>query len=377
MTGVSGSHRLPALDGLRGVAVLLVVLAHAQVPGFRFGGMTGITLFFVLSGFLITSLLLGERDSKGRVSLGAFYLRRAGRLLPALAVVIVTVGLAVLVFGGNFGEYAHGAVFAAFYGANFAQVAHVPLPFLGHTWSLSIEEQFYLVWPALLIVTPRAWLKRVLLAGLAVAVLLRVVTYGGVEDYAAVYYGTATNAFALLTGCAAAVFAREGRRVSRPLGVAGLAGVLAVTAIPEGAYERDAAIVILGMIPVAGLAALAVMSAAQERAPGWLLWRPLVFAGTISYGLYLWHVVPYGIGGDLRVHTNWVENLGLSAVAVLVAWASFRWLERPILRQVHWRLAERSLLGDGELHELVGARQHGERRDVGTPHRPDRVRASG
>lgn len=333
---------MPALDGLRGVAVLLVVLAHAQVPWCRFGGMTGITLFFVLSGFLITSLLLGERDNKGRINIGAFYLRRAGRLLPALAVVIVTVGVAILVFGGDFRQYARGATYTAFYAANFAQANHVPLPFLGHAWSLSIEEQFYLLWPAVLVLTPRPTLKWVLLGGLAVGVILRVVSYGGIEDYVSVYYGTATNAFALLAGCTAAVFARDGWYIPRAMGHVALLGVLAVSAIPAGTGSRDSAIVILGMVPVAALAAAAVMAAANAQSPAVLSWRPLVFAGTISYGLYLWHVVPYGIHGDLRVYTSWPENLLLSAAAALVAWASFVVIERPILQRVHSRLAERS-----------------------------------
>ena len=149
-------HR-PELDGLRGIAILAVLAAHTGVPGFADGGGgAGVTLFFVLSGYLITSLLLAERDKNGRVDLRAFYVRRALRLLPALAAVLVVVVVLLLaglapaaaVADTNYAIVIAGVVA---YVANWVAVAGQSIGMLGHTWSLAVEEQFYIVWPAMLL----------------------------------------------------------------------------------------------------------------------------------------------------------------------------------------------------------------------------------
>ena len=142
-------HR-PGLDGLRGLAVLLVLAQHLGLPVFRGGGLVGVLLFFVLSGFLITWLLLDEHAATGRIDIRAFYVRRARRLLPAfVAMLAVVVGVAALV--GNLGGIAGPAIVAGAYVANWSHLFDIDMGPLNHTWSLSVEEQFYIVWPAVLI----------------------------------------------------------------------------------------------------------------------------------------------------------------------------------------------------------------------------------
>ena len=125
--------------------------SHFDLPGFSGGGLVGVTMFFVLSGYLITTLLLDERRSTGSSNLRSFYIRRAARLFPALALVLVVVGLGLLV-AGHPDTAGSGVGFSALYVSNLAVAAGANLGPLEHTWSLSIEEQFYLVWPAVLLV---------------------------------------------------------------------------------------------------------------------------------------------------------------------------------------------------------------------------------
>src|SRR5271157_2250169 len=167
-------HR-PELDGLRGIAILAVLGAHTGVPGFADGGGgAGVTLFFVLSGYLITSLLLAERGRTGRVDLRAFYVRRALRLFPALAAVLLVVA-GLLAIGAMpataTANTDYRIVFAGVvaYVANWVAVAGQSIGMLGHCWSLAVEEQFYILWPTLLLAGLRFGRGR-----LALAVLLLV-----------------------------------------------------------------------------------------------------------------------------------------------------------------------------------------------------------
>src|SRR5437870_3842480 len=144
-------HR-PALDGLRGIAALLVIAAHLNIPGFAGGGATGVTLFFALSGFLITALLL-EDHARGGIRWLEFYRRRALRLLPALLLVVI----AFSAWDAKFerANVARDALAAIFYVANFARARGYQLGSLSHTWSLAVEEQFYFTWPLVLTIVAR------------------------------------------------------------------------------------------------------------------------------------------------------------------------------------------------------------------------------
>jgi peptidoglycan/LPS O-acetylase OafA/YrhL len=203
-------HR-PALDGLRGIAILSVLGSHVS-PSIVVGGGAGVDLFFVLSGFLITCLLVAEWDRNERISLSKFYARRALRLFPALFVYLVGCYVLAAIFqqGAPREATQKGVFYALFYVANWARVNHVSLGLAETTWSLSIEEQFYIFWPLLLILglkyLSRRTLVKVVLALVAVVTLHRLGLAMRGADYARVYNGSDTRADGLLMGCALAMF---------------------------------------------------------------------------------------------------------------------------------------------------------------------------
>ena len=210
--------RRPGLDGLRGLAVIAVIAFHEQLSAFP-GGFLGVNVFFVLSGYLITDLLTAHWNQYGRLDLRGFWARRARRLLPALAVLLVVVTAATAVIEPAQLAALRSALLAAVtYSSNWWQaLAHQsyfarfgPPPPLQHLWSLAIEEQFYLVWPLLLIVILKTCRSRHLRAGLAwsgaaLSALAMALVYVPGGDPSRVYYGTDTHASALFIGSALAL----------------------------------------------------------------------------------------------------------------------------------------------------------------------------
>ncbi|MGH3677565.1 MAG: acyltransferase family protein [Mycobacterium sp.] len=373
----SAPRAIAALDGIRALAVGLVLADHGGIPGVA-GGFIGVDVFFVLSGFLITSLLLDELGRSGRIDLPGFWIRRARRLLPALIVMV----LAVVLFRELFPPDAisalrDDAVAAFFWVANWAFVFHqtdyftrggTPSP-LQHTWSLAVEEQYYLVWPLLLAALAvllsavarrrRAWptLRTVRLAVfvLAVAGVLASATAAMVLASDAtlnrVYFGTDTRVQALLVGAAAsallvpdwssltrygtAIRARWVRWVANLLPLVGLA-VLAAAAHYATGSAREFRAGLLIVVAVAAVLVVAPVALAQRGPVARVLaWRPLVWLGAISYGVYLWHWPIFHVLNGQR--TGWT-GLPLFAVrvaaTVAIAAASWWLLEQPIRR---WR----------------------------------------
>src|SRR3984957_3115468 len=373
-TAVTGRH-LPALDGLRAFAVAGVFAYHLGW-GWAAGGYLGVDLFFVLSGFLITSLLLEERELTGRVRLGAFWARRARRLLPALFLVLAAIALYVVIDGRYGGAGASAsidlsglrgdALATLFYVANwhaifshqsyFAQfAASSPLK---HTWSLAIEEQFYLVWPPVLLVLLKvargAW-RRV---GLVVAIAgalgsagLMLALYHGAADASRVYYGTDTHLFDMFGGIAVAMLvaarpqpgvrARRALHVVAPVCAVAL-GVFWVRAgtgsglVPSWMYRG-------GFLLCAALAVVVIADVRQvQHGPlGQVLsLRPLRFLGRISYGVYLWHfpVIVYMTPGRVGVSGDALDAVRIGAT-LLLATLSYRFVEMPIrrARPLGWR----------------------------------------
>lgn len=317
----------PELDGLRGVAILAVLLSHAgfPVPG---GGIVGVTLFFVLSGFLITSLLLDERAERGRVSLVDFYVRRALRLLPALVVMVGVVTAIQIAFAAQ-SDPLRDAAAALSYAGNWSIISSGDIGLLHHTWSLAVEEQFYVLWPLLfllLIRWPRAMLGLLCVAA-AGALALRVDMVLTGAPLHRVANGSDTRADALIAGCILALLVARGwRPPSRLASVAvfGLAAcVLAVGYSPIGLTFGLAATTVLATLAVAG----------AGRPAGWLRWAPLRRTGRISYGIYLWHV-PLMFG--MLVHATAiplaVRIIGGIAMSIALAELSYRWVELPFLR---------------------------------------------
>jgi peptidoglycan/LPS O-acetylase OafA/YrhL len=366
-TAVTGKQ-LPALTGLRGVAVAAVVAYHLQL-GWASGGYLGVDLFFVLSGFLITTLLLEEWVGKRHIDLVAFWGRRARRLLPALFLVVGALALYLVLnaaFGGpganaliDLAGLRGEALATLFYVNNwhlifahqsyFAQFS-TPSP-LQHTWSLAIEEQFYLIWPPVLLLllalARRAWRRAgvvlTVVLGLASMTAMAVLFHPGV-DPSRVYYGTDTRLFDLMAGAAIAFVAasRPQPRASaqRTLHVAGpLAGIALVVfwvvagtsaGLPKDYMFRG------GFLVCAVLGAVVVSDARLVQLGHFsrlLAIRPLYFVGLISYGVYLWHwpVIVY-LTADRTGLSPVPLDLARVGVTLALSTASYYLVERPIRR---------------------------------------------
>ena len=333
-------HRLP-LDGVRGIAILPVVGLHAF--GWPRQGSLGVDLFFVLSGFLITTLLLQEQEETGSISFRSFYRRRALRLLPALIAMLGTFALATVISLASRGDLdaSHlrspliGIAFALTYTANFAGAAGFHPNGLGHLWSLAEEEQFYLLWPAVLFLVVRAR-KETAIRILGVAVMLVVLermilalTAEQVPLYR-LYNGPDTHADPILIGCLSALALSTGRlprwlAEGRPRSLAAAASTVFVV----GAIcFLDRAWILLYVTPLltvfAAAVAVIVLTAALDDG---LLSRalargPIVFLGRISYSLYLWHVpILAFLGGWAGV-----------ALSLVAATASYHVVEQPFRR---------------------------------------------
>lgn len=312
-----------ALDGLRGVAILLVVAVHAT--GFPPGGHLGVDLFFVLSGFLITTLLLEERAATGRLSLRDFYARRGRRLLPALALLLAaylaidaakgTDGLKTVALAGL---YLGNAVQA------FSQVNALARSGLEHLWSLAEEEQFYLLWPLLLPLVARGRPLRVLGTAVAVLCLWRYGLFSGHATHHRLYNGPDTHADGLVAGAALAFLRQQhgAFKMSRFVALIGLGVGVMVLLLRQPTPAWDA----YGL-PLAA-AACAIVLTAGLTLPTWnavLSWSVLRWFGRISYSLYLWHyMLIWAFGWHLRPVA--------AALAIAIAYASTRWIEEPIRR---------------------------------------------
>jgi peptidoglycan/LPS O-acetylase OafA/YrhL len=345
---------IAALDGLRGLAVAGVLLFHG---GHLTGGYLGVDLFFVLSGFLITSLLLAEGRQTGNVGLGGFWSRRARRLLPALAGLLVGVVVYCLVFAdvsqlariqgdalATIGYVANWRAVAT--GQNYWHIFSAPSP-LDHTWSLAIEEQFYLVWP-LVFVGLLAWwkdavAKAVLVTSLvlaAVSATLMVVLYTSANP-SRVYYGTDTRACGVLLGASfaawLAVYGPARSAAGRVfLELAGVAAAV-VLAVAWATLGGASSTLYRGGFVVCGIAATVVIASAThpKRGPvGWVLsWRPLCWLGLISYGVYLWHWPVDIVVDPARVGlSGWPLFFLQCAITLAIAYVSYRFLELPIRR---------------------------------------------
>jgi peptidoglycan/LPS O-acetylase OafA/YrhL len=350
--------RAPGLDGVRALAVLAVLAFHEQIAAFP-GGFLGVDVFFVLSGYLITDLLVTEWDSRGRLNLRGFWARRARRLLPALAVVLVSVTAAVaLIEPGQLGALRPALVAALTYSSNWWQAAQQqsyfasfgPLPPLQHLWSLAIEEQFYLVWPLILAIVLLASQRRRMRASVAWlgaigSAAAMAICYLPGSDPSRVYYGTDTHAFALLIGAALALsvpLARLrglARQHALRADAAGLAG-LAVLAWAIGHFAGSDPVLYPAGLLVAALAAGAVvLAAASAGSVGTMLsWAPLRWVGVRSYGIYLWHwpviALAAAVAGPSRGGLG--RPLIETATAIILAAASWKWIEHPILLNGFW-----------------------------------------
>jgi peptidoglycan/LPS O-acetylase OafA/YrhL len=359
------------------VAVALVLVGHGGIAGVG-GGFIGVDIFFVLSGFLITSLLIDELGRTGRIELTGFWIRRARRLLPALVLMVLAVGAArELLPAQALSGLRNDALAAFLWMANWRFVAQktdyftqgAPPSPLQHTWSLGVEEQYYIVWPVLLIAVTLLLAARArryfakttvgdvrfavfVLAGLgalASAVAAIVLVSNATRDR--VYFGTDTRVQALLVGAAASallvrdwpalnhgwclVRTRWGRRIARFLPFVGLAGLAALVHYATGTAGEFRHGLLIG-VAIAAVIVVAPVAMDQDGAVARILAvRPLVWLGTISYGVYLWHwPIFLALNGERTGWSGVPLFAARCAVTTVVAVASWWLIEQPIRR---WR----------------------------------------
>lgn len=362
---------LPGLDGLRAIAVLLVIVYHFW-PTVLPGGMIGVDIFFVISGFLITSLLLREGALNGRIALGSFWVRRARRLLPAIALMILVLGPVSLIVGGdiqvNLGRQLLGA---ATFSSNWISIfagndyfAQTSPELFTNFWSLAVEEQFYVLWPLLIVASGlllgRRWrhFSAIMVLGILASLGVAAFLLMNGTPISRIYYGTDTHLYGLLLGALLA-FARPwslyppmGKkalyRVAQPFGLIAFTRVMvswlslfalipyailvpesAPGAIPWGLFGASllALGVIQGMLPD-------MLAGASEALRRLLNFTPLRWVGERSYGLYLWHwplavVMHYVLGADRSP----LVNVGVLVATFAIAEMSYRWIETPIRRR--------------------------------------------
>lgn len=355
--GERGLPHLTGLDGIRGLAALAVLLYHAGVSWLP-AGFLGVDVFFVVSGFLITALLISERERSSDTNLAQFWLRRARRLLPVLALVlIVTTVYAALMLGETLGQHLHDVLMAAVYftnwdlilrGVSYFEMFERPSQ-LRHLWSLAVEEQFYIIWPVLFALVMRflnlRWLWCIVAALGLMSLIWMVVLYTPGSDPSRVYFGSDPRAFTILIGVAVGLIWKPWRyswdapfgRVMDAIAVLGLAMIVLIMAIGRHWSEW--------MYPwgllATSLAAIVLVSFVIR--PGSVVGRvldiaPLRWLGQRSYSIYLWHwPVLLALQWEFSFEPNTLAIVLVALVATFVlSEISFRLVEAPMRRPQFW-----------------------------------------
>jgi peptidoglycan/LPS O-acetylase OafA/YrhL len=361
------------LDGIRALAVLLVIAYHVNVPWAR-GGLLGVGVFFTLSGYLITDLLLDRWNRHGSLALRNFWLRRARRLLPALFLMLAAVSIWVALFDSSqLADVRRQVIAAVLYFNNWSTIAQhgsyfarfaAPLP-LDHLWSLAIEEQFYLVWPWLLLagitfVRRRRTLALLALAGAAASAIAMGLLYHPGYDPTRAYEGTDTRAFGLLIGAALAV-ALPLNRASRPappdvrnlldaLGGVSLVGIVLLV------WRTDSLSSFLYpygflLLSLATAALLVIAIEPTSRLSAALSWEPVRWVGVRSYGIYLWQWPIIALASPSATSFDLPRALAEVAGTVVIAALSWRYVEEPIRRGALGRLWQQARAGAFRLAE--------------------------
>jgi peptidoglycan/LPS O-acetylase OafA/YrhL len=363
----------PDIEGLRAVAVTAVILNH--LIGWPSGGFVGVDIFFVISGFLITGLLLREHDVRGAISIAGFYRRRIRRILPAASLVLVVTCIATFViFAGRSRSVAIDAIWSFFFAANWHQAmvgtdyfqADGLMSPLQHYWSLAVEEQFYLIWPVLLIlatgVTGRRWAtapetgRRVLAGGLLLVVIVLVgyALWDTSVHSSWAYFSTFSRAWELGVGALLAVVASGLMRLPGAARTAMLWAGLVAIGISLVVLDADSPVPAPGVIlPVVGAAAiLASGVGGPARGMGLLTNRVSGYVGRISYSLYLWHLPVIVVVGAMILPASPVSAVVAATLTAALAVASFHLLEDPI-RRSGWLEPEPGHRGRGPRRRTV------------------------
>ncbi len=352
------SHYIPALDGLRALAVIAVVIYHMNATALQ-SGLLGVTIFFVLSGYLITGLLIREWSTTKKINLPQFWLRRVRRLFPAIVFVLLGTIVLTGVFAPDMLTKLRNDIVAAllfftnwwyiFQDVSYFEAMGAPSP-VTHFWSLAIEEQFYLIWPPLLLLLfSKRVKKRHIQLGLLVAAIASAaamaILYSPQADPSRVYYGTDTRAFSLLIGAFLAFefpparvnghgrqgFTARDRKIALGVGSAALAGILVMMVAVNGysPFLYYGGIALLSLLTGA-----LIITLADGRSPlaRFFALRPLVWIGKLSYSIYLWHypllllMNPRNFTGE----TPWFAYVGQALVILAVSAISYYVVETPL-----------------------------------------------
>ena len=355
----SKSRYVPALDGLRSFAVLAVIFYHMDM-GWARGGLMGVTIFFVISGYLINGLLVAERERTGTISLVGFWMRRIRRLFPAIFLCVVGTAALCTIFNHTLLDKMRPDIVPSllfynnwwqiFRDISYFEQAGSPSP-LTHFWSLSIEEQFYVVWPLLLLAmyglgAKKKVMRTVVMVLAAISAIAMAIMYQPTGDPSRVYYGTDTRAMSLLIGVwlafiwPSAAFGEEPKMANRDTGVwigFNIAGVVALVALVlivgftngYSAFPYYGGILLVSVLSALLIAVLAV----PETWVGRLFeLPPFVWIGKLSYGMYLWHFPILLLMTNPNSTTGvewWVRVIQLGLI-VGVSFLSFKFVEDPI-----------------------------------------------
>ncbi len=359
---VRKSHRyISGLDGLRAISVIAVILYHLHVNGVV-GGHLGVTVFFVLSGYLITDLLINEWEKNGTIDLKIFWIKRIRRLIPALFIMLVLVGFWIILFQRSFlvglrSEIVAAAVYISnwFYiVANHSYFTKFAAPSpLQHMWSLAVEEQFYIIWPLVILISFRfvRHKEKFALGIFSVALLSAVmmaIMYTPGEDPSRVYYGTDTRAFSILIGAAlACVWPSRKLKTNitdgakKLLNGAGAISFCILLFMFFFMHEEGPFLYYGGMFLASIVTAILIASIVHpaSRVGDVISLKPLLWIGVRSYGIYIWHfpfVVLMGFGIEGVEVPLWKTVL-IIALTLLFAELSWRFIEVPV-RQGVWKI---------------------------------------
>lgn len=380
------SRYIPALDGLRALAVIAVVIYHMNATALQ-SGLLGVTIFFVLSGYLITGLLIREWSTTKKINLPQFWLRRVRRLFPAIVFVLLGTIVLTGVFAPDMLTKLRNDIVAAllfftnwwyiFQDASYFEAMGAPSP-VTHFWSLAIEEQFYLIWPPLLLLLLSKRVKKrhiqlgLLVTAIASAAAMAIL-YSPQADPSRVYYGTDTRAFSLLIGAFLAFefpparvnghgrqgFTARDRKIALGVGSAALAGILVMMVAVNGysPFLYYGGIALLSLLTGA-----LIITLADGRSPlaRFFALRPLVWIGKLSYSIYLWHypllllMNPRNFTGE----TPWFAYVGQALVILAVSAISYYVVETPLRKGAIGKaikgIREKQLtVGEYALHHAV------------------------
>ncbi len=339
---------VPELDGMRGVAILAVMCFHFNMR-FAKGAFIGVDIFFVLSGFLITALLIKEHDTKERINLKRFYLRRVLRLAPALVLLLVVfLALSVkFLSSARVMSNAIDSLITLFYATNWVRALDIRSPYvLAHTWSLSIEEQFYILWPGILMLLLRYVRSRnVMLAAVSALALLswgtRVLLVLSGASVDRLYNGFDTRVDMLLVGCALGLAMssnsiNEKLQKRLPGALRFLAPVAALILIyfMHTLYWKSLHLYLWVFFVIEALTVVLILDifiSKRSIVKRILSFRLFVWIGSISYGLYLWHYPVYLVLIEKKLSANSVLMISF-LVTFVIATLSYYLMERPILK---------------------------------------------